>query len=786
MREEIRKIQSLMEAAEYVTDAPVATSVHLAQSLRKPLLIEGHAGVGKTEVAKVMARMLDTNLIRLQCYEGLDASTALYEWNYQKQLLHIKLDEGAHKPVDEEEHEIFSEKFLLRRPLLQAITQEKAPVLLVDEVDRCVTGDTLVATVHGVKRAATVQPGDGLISFDPDAFRMTRATVKKVIPRSVSGVLRILAGGRLIEVTSEHKFARYSGAGYEVVEAAELRPGDRLPLHKSLHVGRLHEPVFEFEDDIVKLNDADRRLLHAAYRRTGRTYEQLASGVSVSASHLSNALGPHPVRRSLRAGVLARVANSLGVDGAAITARPAGIGRVCQSAAFYEILGYIVADGCFTSDRLCVADKDRANLEVYAAKFAEAFSRPARIRQGPHRNFELTCHSLPLGRFLQKVLGPAFGRSRTRRVPDFVFGLPSAKRAAFVRGFFDGEGWVAHHQVAAVSASSALVVGMQQLLSSLGVDSHITTTRAGGGAFGRGPFFQLTVSDVTAFDRAVGFCAPAKQQRLAAISTASRYTRTETLPRPAVVEALEHLKARTTLHRVPCHQTVHDILGDRVHANVSSLRRIADAFDAPEVRDLLDREVVLGTVMSIEPVEGEQTVYDFVLDGSPYFVANQVVTHNCDEEFEAFMLEVFSDWQVTIPEIGTIKATHPPHVILTSNRTRELSDALRRRCLYLWIDYPDYDKEVAIVHRKVPGIDARLAREVARFMESLRKVRLAKVPGVAETLDWANALAGLHADHLDETLVNETLGCVLKDADDMKRFRAEVGKSGLAPFVKTG
>ena len=281
-----------MEAAEYVTDAPVATSVHLALNLKKPLLIEGHAGVGKTEVAKVMSRMLETNLIRLQCYEGLDASAALYEWNYQKQLLHIKLHEGAQRSVDQEEHEIFSESFLLKRPLLQAITQERSPVLLVDEVDRA------------------------------------------------------------------------------------------------------------------------------------------------------------------------------------------------------------------------------------------------------------------------------------------------------------------------------------------------------------------------------------------------------------------------------------------------------------------------------------------------------------DEEFEAFMLEVFSDWQVTIPEIGTIKATHPPHVILTSNRVRELSDALRRRCLYLWIDYPSYDKEVTIVERKVPGVNAALAREIARFMESLRKVRLAKVPGVAETLDWANALAGLHADHLDETLVTETLGCVLKDADDIKRFRAEVGKAGLAPFLQ--
>ena len=292
MREEIRKIQSLMEAAEYVTDAPVATSVHLALSLGKPLLIEGHAGVGKTEVAKVMARMLDTNLIRLQCYEGLDASAALYEWNYQKQLLHIKLYESAHLAVDQEEHEIFSEPFLLKRPLLQAITQERSPVLLVDEVDRA------------------------------------------------------------------------------------------------------------------------------------------------------------------------------------------------------------------------------------------------------------------------------------------------------------------------------------------------------------------------------------------------------------------------------------------------------------------------------------------------------------DEEFEAFMLEIFSDWQVTIPEIGTIKASYPPHVILTSNRTRELSDALRRRCLYLWIDYPTFDKEVAIIERKVPDVNARLAREIGRFMESLRRVRLAKVPGVAETLDWAQALAGLHADHLEETLVAETLGCVLKDADDIKRFRAEVGKAGLAPFLQ--
>ena len=292
MREEIKNIQDLMEGADYVTDAAIATSVHLAMTLRKPLLIEGHAGVGKTEVAKVMARMLGTRLIRLQCYEGLDAAQALYEWNYPKQILHIKLEESTTHSIEDKEAAIFSEPFLIRRPLLQAITENgQPPVLLIDEIDRA------------------------------------------------------------------------------------------------------------------------------------------------------------------------------------------------------------------------------------------------------------------------------------------------------------------------------------------------------------------------------------------------------------------------------------------------------------------------------------------------------------DEEFEAFLLEVLSDFQVTIPEIGTIKATFPPYVILTSNRNRELSDALRRRCLYLWVDFPGFEKEVRIVTRKVPGVNERLAREISRFMESLRTVRLSKLPGVAETLDWAQALCSLHADHLDEDLVAETLGCVLKDPDDIKRVKRELDASGLKRFI---
>ena len=785
MRDEIRKIQEMMEAAEYVTDAPVATSVHLAMRLRKPLLIEGPAGVGKTEVAKVMSRMLGTNLIRLQCYEGLDVSTALYEWNYQKQLLHIKLEEAGHnnRAMADKEHEIFSEPFLLRRPLLQAITQNsQAPVLLVDEVDRCIAARTLVTTTSGIKCAQDIWPGDELISFSPDGFHLARSRVRRVIPRQTAEVRRIMVGGRFLEVTPEHKFVRFKDDGFEIVHAADLRPSDRLPVAKSFKSEHEDEPIFEFDDNLVKITAPGKALLRAAYERSGLTYEELAERVGVSRTHLRNVFQPRSFRGSLRAGVVRRLTAELGVAGQFRDVEHAGGLRIDQCVAFYELLGYIVADGCFTSDRLCIADKDRLNLELYAEKFEKAFGMRPRIIAGPHRNFELTYHSLPLGRFLRRVLGAGFVRSRERMLPEFVFELPREKRAAFVRGYFDGEGWVGDHQVCAVSASPYLLAGIQHVLGSLGIDGRISKIKSNPRSFSKGTCFSLAIADVPAFMERVGFEAPAKRA-LAACLKAPAFGRMGTLPSQLVMEPLRQISAENVVGHTVGHQTIYDILSGRVRPNVSSLGRIAEAFGAPALKDLVGRGVVLEEVTAVETASATQTVYDFVLEGQPYFVANQVITHNCDEEFEAFMLEVFSDWQVTIPEIGTIKATHPPHVILTSNRTRELSDALRRRCLYLWIDYPTSDKEIRIIARKVPGINGRLAREIAKFMETLRQVRLAKVPGVAETLDWAQALASLHADHIDEALVGETLGCVLKDVDDMRRFRAEVAKAGLSPFL---
>jgi MoxR-like ATPase len=157
---------------------------------------------------------------------------------------------------------------------------------------------------------------------------------------------------------------------------------------------------------------------------------------------------------------------------------------------------------------------------------------------------------------------------------------------------------------------------------------------------------------------------------------------------------------------------------------------------------------------------------------SPVLLIDEV--DRADEEFEAFLLETLAEYQVTIPEIGTVQATHPPFVVLTSNRVRELGEALRRRCLYLWIDYPSVEKEIAIVRQHLPNIDMRLAKRICQFVEKLRDIDLDKRPGVAETLDWARALQALHADHLDESVVRRTIGCLAKTRRDTNKLLPEI------------
>ena len=150
-----------------------------------------------------------------------------------------------------------------------------------------------------------------------------------------------------------------------------------------------------------------------------------------------------------------------------------------------------------------------------------------------------------------------------------------------------------------------------------------------------------------------------------------------------------------------------------------------------------------------------------------------------DEEFEAFLLELLSDFQITIPEIGTLKAAHPPVVVLTSNRTREIHDALKRRCIYYWIDYPSLDKELQIVQSKVPTA-ANLSQQIVKFVQELRRMELYKVPGVAETIDWAAALSALNATDLEAQMVDDTLGVILKYQDDVQKVQGAVVRELVA------
>jgi MoxR-like ATPase len=183
----------------------------------------------------------------------------------------------------------------------------------------------------------------------------------------------------------------------------------------------------------------------------------------------------------------------------------------------------------------------------------------------------------------------------------------------------------------------------------------------------------------------------------------------------------------------------------------------------------------MGQVIYTEPYLIKRPLLEAIMssqENTPVLLIDEL--DRADEEFEAFLLEVLSDFQVSIPEIGTLKATHKPMVVITSNRTREIHDALKRRCLFHWIDYPDLDKELKIIQTRLPDIDEPLAHQVAIFMQNIRRQDLLKKPGISETLDWAEALLKLNRNVLDAETVEITLGCILKYREDIQKFKTGI------------
>ncbi len=193
--------------------------------------------------------------------------------------------------------------------------------------------------------------------------------------------------------------------------------------------------------------------------------------------------------------------------------------------------------------------------------------------------------------------------------------------------------------------------------------------------------------------------------------------------------------------------------------------RLAEASGETD-RDTLGKDVFAAQFLIRRPL---LQALESHIGGPPVLLIDEL--DRADEPFEAYLLEVLADWQITIPEIGTIKATEPPIVVITSNRTREIHDALKRRCFYYWVDYPDAARELDILKVKAPDVPAALSRDVVAFVQALRKKDLFKLPGVAETIDWAHALAQLDVVALDPAVVNSTLGALLKYQDDIARIQ---------------
>lgn len=225
----------------------------------------------------------------------------------------------------------------------------------------------------------------------------------------------------------------------------------------------------------------------------------------------------------------------------------------------------------------------------------------------------------------------------------------------------------------------------------------------------------------------------------------------------------------TRLIRLQCYEglDVHNAVYEWAYSRQILHLRVLDASGATREEmehDIYSREFLLARPL-LQAIEDNA-------ERRPVLLIDEI--DRADEEFESFLLEILSDFQITIPEIGTIRAAQPPVVVVTSNRTREVHDALKRRCLYHWIDYPGFDTEYEIVQLKVPGISRRLSYQIVSAVQALREAGLFKPPGVAETLDWATALLAMNRDELTEQTINDTLGVLLKYQDDVQRVRGEL------------
>jgi MoxR-like ATPase len=226
----------------------------------------------------------------------------------------------------------------------------------------------------------------------------------------------------------------------------------------------------------------------------------------------------------------------------------------------------------------------------------------------------------------------------------------------------------------------------------------------------------------------------------------------------------------TTLIRLQCHegidasQAVYEWNYQRQLLEIQAQGTRAGENDSGRTNGVFTREFLLERPL-LKAIDSD-------LDRAAVLLIDEI--DRADEEFESFLLELLSDFQITIPELGTLKAKHRPVVIITSNRTREVHDALKRRCVYQWIDYPTVEREMEIVQLKVPGITERLTAQVVRVVQALREQELYKAPGVAETLDWAAALQHLNSENLDETALESTLGLLLKYRDDVEMVRGPI------------
>ncbi|MBD3194549.1 MAG: AAA domain-containing protein [Candidatus Lokiarchaeota archaeon] len=740
---EIKSIVELRQKLEergYITTYELAIAVYDAIKNNKPLMLEGPPGSGKTFLAKKVAQALDLVMFRIQCYEGITKDDLIGNWNYQKQLLYLQSGR-------ESKENIYSLKYFNRGKLLEAVLSKVPNILLIDEFDKCLTENTYIQTTSGICKIKDINIGDKVISFSPENFETTISKVIKKRELKTKSYNKIFVGGKIINATDNHRFIVYDKNG-NITEkkSKELEIGDYIPVYNNIisESNFNNDDIYKISENRYKISKIGREKINQRRKELKYLWEDLSKKVGLSVSYLKAIINGN--RKSLRKKYLDRLCNILKIERDEIIKDKEINDEIIELKDFWEIVGYMTGDGSISINETTykwsfdLADKDVNLLTNYKDKINKVFNIKGSIYERKNVNgYSYKVGNKFLIKYLKKIFPNHLVYSKNRSIEKWVFQLENKNICSFLKGFFDAEGSVGNHFIHCASSSEDLIIGIQMLLTKIGITANIYPQKSNG--FNKGSYYQLIIPNTDKFKKYINFNSIEKRKKLEKLKY--YHTRTHIYPQNIIKPILNDIKENNSISNMEYGQAIYDILSERTRPTFFSINKISESFKNKELQALINQRIALGKVTKILKINEQSKVYDLTINSDPFFIGNQIVTHNSDEELEYFLLEFLDERSITIPEFETIHANSDIYTFLTSNKVRTFSEPTQRRYLYFYIDYPDEETEMRIIQANIERPSESLIRQVVELVHILRDMDLEKVPSPTEAIEFTKKMLSI-------------------------------------------